>query len=144
MLRFVKADNQKPVKIIWDFTYNILSIENDAIIPEEIVVHKTRYIEGARKQVYVNAYERDLNARKKCIDYHGCICSVCGFDFSKVYGILGEGFIVVHHLIPISNIGEEYEVNPIDDLRPVCSNCHAMIHRKKSLLSIEELRILMS
>ncbi|MGZ0084928.1 HNH endonuclease [Caldibacillus thermoamylovorans] len=44
----------------------------------------------------------------------------------------------VHHLIPLSEIGEQYTVNPFDDLRPVCPNCHAMLHRGN--LSIEELR----
>jgi len=28
--------------------------------------------------------------------------AVCGFDFKKVYGELGDGFIEAHHLLPIS------------------------------------------
>jgi len=37
---------------------------------------------------------------------------------------------VVHHLVPISKIGKKYRVDPIKDLRPVCPNCHAVIHLK--------------
>ncbi|MBF2046511.1 MAG: HNH endonuclease [Leptolyngbya sp. IPPAS B-1204] len=63
--------------------------------------------EGAVRQVAVNAYERDPR-RQKCIDYYGLSCSVCNFNFGKTFGQLGEGFIHVHHLCPISKIGEEY------------------------------------
>ncbi|MDJ0530571.1 MAG: HNH endonuclease, partial [Microcystis sp. M53600_WE12] len=67
-------------------------------------------------------------------------CFVCGFDFSKVYGELGDGFIHVHHLRPLSEIKQQYRVDPINDLRPVCPNCHAMIHRRTPPLSIKELQ----
>jgi putative restriction endonuclease len=96
--------------------------------------------EGAVRQVSVNAYERDPKARQKCLDYYGLNCSVCNFNFGKVYGRLGEGFIHVHHLRPISEIAEEYEVDPVKDLRPVCPNCHAMIHRTPRPYSIEEMK----
>jgi tripartite-type tricarboxylate transporter receptor subunit TctC len=32
------------------------------------------------------------------------------------------------------------QIDPIQDLRPVCPNCHAMLHRSKDLLSIEALQ----
>lgn len=96
--------------------------------------------EGAVKQISVNRYERDKNARTLCVEHYGLSCSVCQFDFEKVYGAHGAGFIHVHHLTPISTIEREYEVNPIEDLRPVCPNCHAMLHRSKKLLSIEQLK----
>ena len=96
-------------------------------------------IEGAKKQIVVNAYERDSTAKLRCIKRWDCVCFVCKFDFHAVYGDLGKGFIHVHHLKPIHTIGEEYVLDPENDLRPVCPNCHAMLHRKKDVLSIEEL-----
>ena len=48
----------------------------------------------------------------------------------------------MHHLKQLSDIGDEYELDPIKDLRPVCPNCHAMIHRQKSALSIEDIKLL--
>ncbi|MEI6328702.1 MAG: HNH endonuclease [Pseudanabaena sp.] len=36
----------------------------------------------------------------------------------------------VHHIKPISEIGDSYKVNPISDLIPVCPNCHAVIDLK--------------
>lgn len=101
------------------------------------------FLEGTDAEKRGIRYERDANARKKCIDHYGCKCAVCGMDFEKTYGELGKGFIEVHHIIPISQRGGEYEVNPIKDLVPLCSNCHSMIHRTKGEpLSIENLRSL--
>lgn len=116
-----------------------LLFNQDIRLPEEILDEET-YIEGARKSIIVNAYERNPNARQKCIEYHGYNCVVCNFNFFDVYGEIGKGFIHVHHLKELNQIGEEYIVDPIQDLRPVCPNCHAMLHRKKPSYSIEELK----
>ena len=96
--------------------------------------------EGAKRKVTVNAYERNFIARKKCINKYGFNCFICGFNFQKTYGEIGKEFIHVHHLKPLSEIQEEYEVNPIEDLRPVCPNCHAMLHRKIPAYSIDEIK----
>ncbi|MEG0771017.1 MAG: HNH endonuclease, partial [Clostridia bacterium] len=63
----------------------------------------------------------------------------------KIYGEIGKDFIHVHHLKPLNEIGEEYIVNPVNDLIPVCPNCHAMLHRKinAKYLSVEELKSLL-
>ncbi|MCP3023363.1 HNH endonuclease [Cupriavidus basilensis] len=97
-------------------------------------------VEGAKRQITVNAYERDPTAKPRCIKRWGSTCVVCGFNFGVVYGELGDGFIHVHHLKPIHTIGEEYVLDPENDLRPVCPNCHSMLHRQKETLSIEELK----
>jgi putative restriction endonuclease len=65
----------------------------------------------------------------------------CNFNFSKVYGELGEGYINVHHLRPVSELGEEVQIDPQKDLIVLCANCHAMIHKdKEHTLSLEELK----
>jgi len=87
-------------------------------------------IEGAKVSVQVNRYERSSVARKRCIEYHGCSCYVCGMDFEKKYGVLGKGFIHVHHIKPLNEIDETYVVDYKNDLIPVCPNCHAMLHRE--------------
>ena len=98
------------------------------------------FFEGARKQINVNRYERSRTARDKCIDHYGCLCSTCGLDFKKIYGEIGKDFIHVHHVIPISEISFKYELDPVRDLRPICPNCHAMVHRKNPPVSIEDLK----
>ena len=88
--------------------------------------------------------ERDpkLNKKKKeqyFKKYGKLDCEVCEFDFYKVYGALGEGFMECHHKVPLSEIEGEV-ITSIKDLALVCANCHRMLHRKIDTLSIEELR----
>jgi len=110
-------------------------------LPDEIPSNEEeRIFEGAKRTIIVNAYERNSKARELCIKHYGTTCIVCSFDFEKKFGEHGKGFIHVHHLTPLADIGEHYEVDPIKDLRPVCPNCHAMLHRDEPPLTIEELK----
>jgi len=104
--------------------------------PDEVL----GFPEGAVSKVLVNKYERDSRNRSRAILIHGLSCLVCGFNFELTYGALGEDYIVVHHLVPVSSMGENYEVNPLSDLATVCANCHAMLHRREPPLGIEDLR----
>ena len=97
------------------------------------------YVEGASCTIVVNAFERDSAARKACLDHYGCNCRVCGFNFEETFGALGKGYIHVHHKVPLADIRQEYKVNPLTDLIPLCANCHAMIHRRRPTLTLEEL-----
>ena len=113
---------------------------DDAVLPEEISDTAALH-EGAKRQITINVYERDSEACERCLAHYGTSCFVCGFDFAEVYGEVGIGFIHVHHLTPLSQIGAEYQVAPVRDLRPVCPNCHAIIHRRRPVAySIEEVK----
>jgi 5-methylcytosine-specific restriction protein A len=135
----VEVADTAPVEILWSFD----AAGSDG---QEPVVHSpeqvtgAEYREGAVRQVLVNAYERDQAARQACIAHFGLACAVCGLRFEEVYGPLGTGFIHVHHIVPLSELGTEYSLNPVTDLRPVCPNCHAMVHRQRPPLSLDELR----
>lgn len=100
-------------------------------------------VEGTVTQVLVNRYERDRRARQRCIDHWGEGCTVCGFDFAATYGAMGKGFIHVHHLYELSTIRSTYVVDPVADLRPVCPNCHAMLHSTRPATSIAALKSVM-
>ncbi|WP_406698640.1 HNH endonuclease [Singulisphaera sp. Ch08] len=97
-------------------------------------------LEGDTYQIEANKYERNPEARRRCIEHYGPRCLACGFDFNATYGPVANGFIHIHHLVPISNIGEEYVVDPIADLNPLCPNCHAVAHLRRPPYSIEELK----
>lgn len=113
--------------------------KGERLFPDELIPGR-KYVAGARKQVRVNAYERDPKARAACLKYHGFRCVVCGLLFEERYGSLGIDFIHVHHLKPLSLSIETYELDPVKDLRPVCPNCHSMLHRREEVLSIEALQ----
>ncbi len=55
-------------------------------------------------------------------------CQVCGFDFGKRYGSLGDGFIECHHTVPL-HLLRPAQVTRLQDLSLVCANCHRMLHR---------------
>ena len=117
----------------------ILNTTQDEFIQESIT-----YTEGSIKKITVNAYERNDKARKACLKHYGYTCQCCNFNFEKIYGVLGKDYIHVHHKKALYEIKEEYLLDPITDLVPVCANCHAMLHRKNPPLSIEELQTLLN
>ncbi len=97
--------------------------------------------EGTASCVTLNRYERSPKARAACLEVHGTACAVCGIDFGKAYGPEFAGKIEVHHVVPMSEIGEEYTVDPVKDLVPVCPNCHMALHSKKGgVYTVEELK----
>lgn len=109
----------------------------DELLPQELP--EGNYWEGRAVRVWVNRYERDRNAAAACKEYYGTSCIVCNFDFGVEFGEFGQGFIEVHHLKPLSSVKKSYRVDPINDLRPLCPNCHAMAHRSGKVLTIDEL-----
>jgi hypothetical protein len=121
------------------FEHELINVPDFEVHPEE-VAEPAEYVEGATRNVSVNVYERSSAARKACIDHFGCVCAVCGFDFTQAYGPWGQGFIHVHHIKPLAQVVREYKVDPVRDLRPVCPNCHAMIHKGDPVLTIKQLK----
>jgi 5-methylcytosine-specific restriction protein A len=101
------------------------------------------YHEGGVKQVLTNVYERDRAARDACIKEHGARCAVCDLDFEDMYGVIGRGFIHVHHKKPIALCRVDYVLDAEKDLIPVCPNCHAMLHTSDPPLSVSELKAML-
>ncbi|MCD4504179.1 HNH endonuclease [Chromobacterium piscinae] len=101
--------------------------------------------EGEKKQRFVTTYERDRKLRKQAIAIHGASCKACGFNFGKTYGDFATGFIHVHHVVPVSEFGGQKKVDPVEDLIPLCANCHAVVYLDKSnTLTLEKLKGLLS
>jgi len=73
--------------------------------------------------------------------YYGLNCAVFKFNFEKIYGEISAGFVHVYHVVDISTVGTEYTVDSVKDLAPVCTNCHAMLHKTKPAMSINSLKI---
>jgi len=125
---------------IYDKYLKLLDKKPEPTVYADEVDENVKYAEGQTKTALVNSYERNPVARQKCIEHYGIVCQVCNFNFEKVYGDIGKNFIHVHHNIDISTIGNEYSVDPIKDLIPVCPNCHSMLHKKRPAYLINELK----
>lgn len=139
----IKPELVNELEALW---FNFLTTQNiryNPFIPHPGQIRKA-FLEGTPNQVAQTKYERNPFARQACIEYYGPSCSVCGFNFEDTYGDLGKDFVHVHHLTHIAKIGKQYTVDPIEDLRPVCPNCHAMLHRGKEGTSIEDLKSLIA
>ena len=116
LARPIETFDTTPVQIRWAIMNNV---DNEAIFrgPDELGTQD--HYEGSRHRVFVNRYERDSAARQACINHHGSACVVCGFSFEKRYGAVGKGYIHVHHLVPLSSIGESYQI----DQSGICDPC---------------------
>ncbi len=107
--------------------------------PDDIT-DQEEHNDNAVKTVMVNKYERDQKNRTACIEHYTTNpkrpikCSICEFDFESIYGEHGFGFIHIHHTTLLSKMKNEKNINPKEDLIPVCCNCHAMLHRKRDIL----------
>lgn len=87
-------------------------------------------IEGMRVEVVLSKAERDPSNRKRALAHYGLQCQSCGLR-----GIAQQ--IEVHHLDPVS---EGVRQTKLEDLRPLCRNCHALAHSRNPPAPIEELR----
>ena len=70
-------------------------------------------------------------------------CEACIFDFFSFYGKLGYGFAECHHNLPVSQLRSGQKTK-LSDLSILCANCHRMVHRSSPILSVAELRNLIS
>ena len=134
----------------WKYQGELLSVRYDEKYPRELEVWQEGEEvitegapEGARRTIQVNRYERDKKNREKAIKEHGVRCFGCDIKMEEMYGKIARGFIEIHHVKPISTVPERYQPN-IDDLVPLCPNCHAVVHlnRKRSPISIAKLKMM--
>ncbi|NLZ94497.1 MAG: HNH endonuclease [Bacteroidales bacterium] len=125
----------------FDLTKNLREVEeNDDKRKIEVFDENVVIQEGAKNTVEVKVYERSAKLRNAAIHHFtkdGHIsCQCCSFDFEKFYGPeVGKGFIEIHHVKPVFQY-EDSDIentikNALENLAPVCSNCHRMIHRKR-------------
>lgn len=142
-------------KAVWDRFFDNPS-ELDAaaaairlgISDEDVILsHDDDHYEADESKVILRLHrsrERDRKLiekkKKRVLAKQGVlVCEICSFDFGKRYGEHGRDFIEAHHVKPVSTLIKG-EKTSLDDLALVCSNCHRMLHRGKSLLSISSLR----
>ena len=96
-------------------------------------------LEGDKSSVLQNKYERSRFNRAMCLRHHGFSCKACGEKLVTKYGSVAQELIHVHHIKPVSALGGASYVDPINDLVPLCPNCHNVIHRVNPPLSLEQL-----
>jgi 5-methylcytosine-specific restriction protein A len=96
-------------------------------------------VEGRKIVTKLTRYERSRKNRRACINYFGSSCQICGLNFGEFYGAVGDGYVEVHHRLPVSMMESAYRLDVVKDLIPVCANCHRMMHRQWPPLTPEDL-----
>jgi hypothetical protein len=131
----LEADLRKLVELYQRLVDNEVAFAEvpDLIVPP-VVEDLTRYRWHRR-------LDRDQHAVQEVKRVKGAVCEACGFDFKHFYGEIGQGFIELHHLVPVSKLqGLEVSRDPIKDYAVLCSNCHSMIHRMPETHDLDRLR----
>ncbi len=139
----IQGDELKALCEITQCAYGFLLFISGAISDDAAEKEKDGELEGAIRQVSSTRYERSTRNRMLCIAAKGTSCAVCGFDFEKAYGAFAAGYIEVHHKTPVSQLGESTAIDPIEDLVPLCPNCHAAVHMSNPPLMPEKLKAMM-
>jgi len=106
---------------------------------EHIEEEQQKATEGVIKEVTFFRSVRNRKIRNLCAERDKYTCQVCGFNFEKVYGERGKGFIEIHHKNPMANFDKEHEIK-LEDLVALCSNCHSMIHYGGEFLDVDDLK----
>ena len=87
--------------------------------------------EGRRDDLTLSKAERCLAIRAAALKHYGCRCHAC--DYVPPH----QSIIDIHHLHPIAE-GERQTT--LDDVIPLCANCHRLVHTRKPPIPIDELR----
>ena len=137
LIGFSLDDTEDALK---DITENReISVLDDSIVREGQLM--TRSVEYRTRS-------REL--RNTAVEYYsesGRIrCLACYFEFARAYQAIGEGVIQIHHIKPVSFMRGEplSREDALANVRPLCANCHQMVHTKTPPIPICDLRSMVS
>jgi len=91
------------------------------------------WMEGARSEVVLSRAERSPALRKAALKLYGLQCKACDLKVSASRASLIE----IHHLDPIA---EGERKTKLEDVIPLCRNCHALAHTRTPPMPLEALR----
>jgi hypothetical protein len=130
---------------------SLVTPKNKVALPDDVsdieLIEDAGDVEGRRRLVQHFQIERkpsvvrDAKRKWAALDpLLRCVC--CKFSFKERFGKRGEDFVEAHHKKPFADLKRDEIVRTaVQDLVPVCANCHRMLH-KKPAVSLEELATL--
>ena len=60
-----------------------------------------------------------------------CEVEACGKIPGARYGEIAKNLLEAHHIVPFSDLEENVELDPKEDFRVVCPDCHRAIHKRR-------------
>lgn len=121
-----------------DFDYEDVRGHLDDVTDGKVIPYDELVSEGETITMTATSHERSRKLRDAAVAHYtqdGVLkCFCCGFDFGSFYGDkYGSSCIEIHHIKPIfmyEGRSEEQTIKEaLDNLMPVCPNCHRAIHR---------------
>ena len=112
------------------------SKKNSVLVYDENIIIS----EGTTTTTITKTRKRSAKLREASIMQYSNIngdisCYACGFNFKKIYGELGKDYIEIHHEEPLYQYSDDdfdkYLSEAIKKTKPLCSNCHRMLHRHR-------------
>ncbi len=125
--------------LVYGISLPLTLLQEDSIDYEPLGETHSPRLEGDKRSMLHNKYERSRFNRAMCLRHHGFSCKACGEKLVQKYGSIAQELIHVHHIKPVSSLGGATLVDPIQDLVPLCPNCHNVIHRVNPPLTLEQL-----
>jgi predicted HNH restriction endonuclease len=102
--------------------------------------HLETFLEGSKEIYKEKRLKRSSSLRVKAIELYKLDCYVCGFNFEAMYGLYGDGYIEIHHLMLLADSMNEQNTK-LSEVRVVCSNCHSVLHHQgRTPMDIDELK----
>ena len=89
--------------------------------------------EGAKKTYELTKSERDPSVRREALKFYEFKCYCCD-KRPKI-----QSMIEIHHLNPIAEGERETKV---EDVLPLCRNCHSAAHSEEPPITIERLKVM--
>lgn len=153
---YLLIENQSvPLKALWAAAHNPSALPRDFNTRDAIAGLKRlgyknifsidasvaeQYEEGQRLSREATVLSRNSKLVSQAKAHYGTICMACGFDFGETYGSMGEGYIECHHLKPLAGRSGIAAPTKLAEVTVLCSNCHRMVHRQKTPLTVAELK----
>jgi 5-methylcytosine-specific restriction enzyme A len=116
--------------------------EASDVLPSEIEIEDAEEGRVLTRAHLVRERSRRLVQAKKteALNRTGKLaCEACGFDFNATYGERGQGFIEVHHALPVHQLLPGSKTK-LSDLHLLCANCHRMVHSRRPWLTLDDLK----
>lgn len=95
--------------------------------------------EGFPRTIEITRHERSSRNREAAIRKHGVRCFGCQREMAEMYGHIADGYVHIHHAKPLAAL-EDATTPDIDDLIPLCPNCHAVVHLEEPPVTLDGLR----
>ncbi len=121
-----RNETKRLVSRVVEFIFTI----NDALLSEKLAQDTKDYKAVENRKAVQRHIQRERNSYLVTLAKHrdNFICQICGFDYRKIYGVLGDDFAEAHHIVPLGK-NDKQRTTTVNDLVTVCANCHRMLHR---------------